>query len=247
MRSPRLFVSLVAGVVVGIPVVASAHIHLTSPRHRTDAPTGDQKEQHCGTPGWVRADHPDRIAYYLPGETITVAWDETIQHPGYFRISFQPEGETFQIPLCGDGSLGPTCPSFPVEDLTGTTDPGTGALILADRIVDGTLSQSITLPSMECANCTLQFIQVMTDKPPYTRDALSDDIYFNCTDIVLSNSPPPSDARPSGDAGGNPAADADPGGGGTTGGCSTSGSEPSGILTALSLVWLLRRRTFRRA
>ena len=226
--------------------MASAHIHMTSPRHRTDAPTGDQKEEHCGTPGWVRASHPDRIAYFLPGATVTVTWDETIQHPGYFRISFQPDGEVFRIPLCGGGGAGPDCGlNFPDENLTGQTDPGgSGSLILADQILDGTLSTQVTLPNMECSNCTLQLIQVMTDKPPYTRDALSDDIYFNCADVVLSNSPPP-DAGPDG-GGGNPAADADPGGGGTTGGCSTGGGS-SGILTALSLVCLFRRRTFRRS
>jgi len=219
-----------------VPGVADAHIHLTNPLSRTDLPMGDQKEQHCGVLNGTRT---DRVTTYQPGQTITVTWQETINHPGHFRIAFQPNGDIFGIPEAGLGAGG-----YPDKDLTGMTDTDNGSIVLKDMIADGTLQADITLPNMECSNCTLQFIQVMTDKPPYTRDLASDDIYFNCADVVLSNSPPP-DAGP-GPGGGDAGNPADPGGGVTTGGCSTTGGGSSGILTVLSLVCLLRRRTFRR-
>jgi MYXO-CTERM domain-containing protein len=211
--------------------IVDAHIHLTTPRARTDSLTGDQKYRHCGVAGQTRI--PSRVTTYRPGETITVTWLETVNHPGYYRIAFQPDGDTFGIPPPGNGPPA----GYPSLDQTGMTD-GTGALILKDFIPDGMLSAQITFPMMECNNCTLQFIQVMTDKPPYTID-MSNDIYFNCADITLSND------APMVDVGGMPGPDAgiDPGnnpGGGS--GCSTQG--PTGLPLALVVLGLIlgRRR-----
>jgi uncharacterized protein (TIGR03382 family) len=236
MPAMRTFLAATALTLLGSNL-AHAHIHLTSPLARTDSMTGDQKDQHCGVNGQVR--NAARVTTYKPGETITVTWLETINHPGYYRIAFQPNGDVFGIPAAGNGPPA----GFPSVDETGLTD-ATGAIILADRIPDGMLSTQITLPNMECNNCTLQFIQVMTDKPPYTTAANSDDIYFNCADITLSNTAPPAvDAPPTS----NPP-DA-PGGNGnnteTTGGCATTGG--NGMLVAafaLGFV-LLRRRAAR--
>lgn len=236
---PRL--SLAAPVALFlISSTASAHIHLVTPLSRTDALTGDQKEQHCGVTGQVR--NPARVTTYHPGETITVTWMETINHPGHFRISFQPNGDTFTIPPAGNGP-----PSgFPSLDQTGMTDATTGSIVLKDFIADGTASTQITLPNMECANCTLQFIQVMTDKPPYTIDTLSDDVYFNCADITLSNVAPPMVDAGVPPANGDAGADAPGGGGGvTSSGCSTSSSGAS-LVFGLGLVGLLATRRRRR-
>jgi hypothetical protein len=229
--------SLIAGLVL-LPGIASAHIHLTFPTPRTDVPTGDQKIEHCGTPNWVRAQHPDRTSTFLPGQTITVTWLETINHPGYYRVAFQPNGETFRIPPAGNGPPA----GFPDENLTGQTDPGgTGSLILADRVADGTLSAQITFPNMECANCTLQLIQVMTDKAPYTVDANSDDLYFKCADITLSASAPDAGPQPTVDAGADPdAGNGNNGGGAEGGGCSTGAG--AGLAVAAMLAGLRRRR-----
>ncbi|MBA3541246.1 MAG: lytic polysaccharide monooxygenase [Deltaproteobacteria bacterium] len=232
---------VVAGLVLA-PSIASAHIHLTSPISRTDLPTGDQKAQHCGVAGYVRADHPDRISTFAPGSTITVTWAETIQHTGWFRIAFQPNGEVFGIPPAGNGPPA----NFPNEDRTGMTDPANQSIVLADRIPDGTLSKEITLPNIECANCTLQFIQVMTDSATYDG---AGDIYFNCADITLSAAAPDAGTGPGVDAGTTPGGDAGTGGnnnGGTVdGGCSTSaasGGSSAVVLVFLGLAWTRRRR-----
>ncbi len=225
----RFFYAL--GLAVALPVTAAAHIHLTTPLSRTDLPTGDQKDQYCGVLGQTR--NAARVTTYKPGQTIMVTWQETINHPGYFRISFQPNGDVFEIPKPDAANAN----SYPTEDLTGMTDAATGSIILKDRIADGTLMAEITLPNMECDNCTLQFIQVMTDKPPYTADAASDDVYFNCADITLSNAAPMVDAGVE--------ADAPPtsGGGGssTSGGCSTTGNGAA-LGVGLALLGLVIRR-----
>lgn len=214
--------------------LAEAHIHLTNPLSRTDLPTGDQKEQHCGV---LNQQRTMRVTTYRPGQTITVTWQETINHPGHFRIAFQPNGDIFGIPKPGAGAGG-----FPDDDLTGETDADNGSIVLKDMILDGTLQAEITLPNMECSNCTLQFIQVMTDKPPYTTDPASDDIYFNCADIVLAADAP--DAGPSGGDDAGTGSGSNTNNGELGGGCSTGGGAGGMVaLALLGLVGLRRRRS----
>lgn len=228
--------SLVGSVllIAALGASAQAHIHLTSPLARTDSLTGDQKEQHCGVLNQAR--NPARVTTFEPGETITVTWMETINHPGHFRIAFQPDGAVFGIPPVPAGG------GFPTANQEGL-DPVNNSIVLLDQIPDGTLSATVTLPNIECDNCTLQFIQLMTDKPPYTVDAASDDIYFNCADIALKigGGPGPMvDGAPmqGGDAGVDP-----PTGGDLGGGCSAS-RESSGafVLGLLALGLVVRRR-----
>jgi hypothetical protein len=237
--------ALVVAALSLVPVgLADAHIHLTKPLARTDSLTGDQKDQHCGVANQVR--NPARVTTFSPGETITVEWMETIQHPGYFRIALQPDGAVFSIPPATAGNCGQPCPAgitncnFPPllqGDQTGMTDATTGSIILKDKIPDGTLSTTVTLPNMECANCTLQFIQVMTDKCPYTIDAASDDIYFNCADITIAANAP--------DAGMGATPDAGTGGGSNNGSGDGQGGELSGGCSTGNATGLRRRRSGR--
>ena len=232
----RTIVSISLASVLALAGTVDAHIHLTSPMARTDSQLGDQKEQHCGVANQVR--NPARVTVFQPGATITVTWMETIQHPGWFRIAFQPDGAVFGIPPVGAGGAG----AFPTVNQEGL-DAANNSIVLADRIADGLLSATVTLPNVECANCTLQFIQVMTDKAPYTIDALSDDIYFNCADITLSNTPGAPDAGPGAGPDAGAGGDAGTGGGGTVdGGCSTSGGGGLAGTALLAGLFALRRR-----
>lgn len=243
---------LLVGVIgaLAVPVVAQAHIHLTQPLSRTDNTLGDpQKTRGCGDPGVTRI--ATRVTTYKSGQTITVKWAETIAHPGWYRISFQPNGETFRIPPASNGNAGDgTASNYPTEDLTGMTDPGgTGSLILKDRIPTATLQYDVTLPNIACTNCTLQVIMVMTNNKPYDADAVGDatagDIYYQCADITLAQDPPDAGAMgTTPDAGGSSDAGigGNPDSGGVTGGCSTGGA--TGLPVALVLLGLvgLRRR-----
>jgi uncharacterized protein (TIGR03382 family) len=154
-----------------------------------------------------------------------VTWADSFNHTGYYRISFDPDGEDFTIPPA-------------VNDTSASEN------VLLDLIPDdsgnGSYSQEITLPDVECTRCTLQLIQLMTDKPPYTTDTLSNDIYFQCADIELrvgggGDAGPPLDAAPAPDAGTDDGRTP-----GTSGGCAAGGLP--GILPALAGVLLLSRR-----
>lgn len=232
---------------LSLPAIANAHIYLTAPRGRGDAPNGDpQKNRHCGVTGRMA----DRVTTLTPGATISIKFRETINHPGWYRISFQPNGETFRIPPASNGPMaGGGVSNYPTENMTGMTDADTGSMILMDRILDdGNLVSKdiqVTLPNMECTNCTLQVLSVMTAGATYN-PANGGSLYFQCADITLAaNAPDAGVIEPMADASveepGNNPDPTDPGK--VSGGCSTGADAGWPALFALAgLVSLFRRR-----
>jgi hypothetical protein len=219
---------LIVAALLLAPSVAAAHIQLMSPPARTTM----QKNRHCGDPAVPRSATPKLL---MPGTPLTVVWYETVDHTGHFRISFDIDGTDFFVPPNATATtvgMDPTVMIDLIPDVQGNL-PANGRKY----------EQTITLPNMECTNCTLQIIQLMTDKPPYTTDANSDDIYYQCADIVLSSSAPPPPMVDAGVPNGD-AATTDPGA--TSGGCMASGSASGGALIiaggALGLVLARRRR-----
>ncbi|MBA3549802.1 MAG: lytic polysaccharide monooxygenase [Nannocystis sp.] len=138
-----------------------AHILLTSPQPRTES----QKQGPCGA-GAADPRGPT-VATFMPGETITVTWNEFINHPGHFRISLDEDGQ--------DDFFEPK----------GFDDVSGGPGVLIDGIAhedDGEYSVQVELPDVECDNCVLQIIQMMSDKPPYGD---GNDLYYQCSDIAI--------------------------------------------------------------
>jgi hypothetical protein len=172
LRTLSLSAALLAcSLVASVAPVAHAHITLKSPAKR---PGGDIKVGPCT--GAARGASPTVLE---PGATIMVTWDETIQHPGHYRIAFDVDGEDFPVPAAYD-DVAATLPF----------DAGNGVTILADDIMDKSgpifgatpYEAMVTLPDVECETCTLQLIQMMTEKVPYGD---GNDIYFECADIAL--------------------------------------------------------------
>lgn len=158
-RRRAVFVALGLGL---LATSAAAHIRLDFPSPRTSS----QKFGPCGVTGSERGGD---ITVFRAGETITVRWTETIDHPSHYRIAFDPDGH--------DGFVDP--PEM--------MDAYSNELVLLDLIADrtggGAYEAEITLPDVACDRCTLQLIQVMYDKPPYT--VPGNDIYYQCADLVL--------------------------------------------------------------
>jgi len=197
---------------------ALAHVRLLSPASRY----GDEmKAGPCGRLGGTRSAN---VATFAPGQAISVSFEEIIDHPGYYRIAFDPAGDAALAPPTWDpGALAWSNPA--------------GVLVLADRIADAAVGLTrrelqVTLPDVECSACTLQLIQVMTDKPPF--DGL-DDHYYQCADLVLTSAapPPPPPPPPA------PAPAAEP-----AGGCSSPGGPGAlaGLLGLLLALAKARRR-----
>jgi len=174
----------------------------------------DMKFGPCGRPGGTRGAN---VTTYAPGETITVVFDELIDHPGFYRIAFDPDG---------DDDL--ATPTWNGTDWV----PPAGVVILRDLIPDAAAGLThgevpVTLPSTPCDRCTLQLIQVMTDKPPFDG---GDDFYYQCADLrLVLGAPPPSLPPPPPPAAGYSA---------PAGGCGV----PAGAAALAPLALLLRRR-----
>ncbi|MEK6627742.1 MAG: SCE4755 family polysaccharide monooxygenase-like protein [Bdellovibrionota bacterium] len=97
------------------------------------------------------------------GSTVTIQWEETINHPGRFEFYFSPAGDAnFQLL------------KTVIDDQNNNLTPHQ-------------YTTSITLPNVTCTACTFQMIQVMTENP------LNPSLYFSCADIQLTAAgvPPP--------------------------------------------------------
>jgi uncharacterized protein (TIGR03382 family) len=188
---------LAAAVLIFASSPAAAHIAMTSPAPRGEA----QKAGPCGAAGSTRGTN---VTTYAPGQTITVEWDETVGHPGHYRIAFDDDGnDVFQNPNNPNDNF-PSTLVEPIADVGGTTH----------------YTQTVTLPNITCDNCTLQLIQVMTTAVPYNS------FYYQCADIILAGAPTdptdPTDPTPELD-----------GGCSTTGGTGGSGLVVLGAALAL--------------
>lgn len=88
------------------------------------------------------------------GSTITVTWEETVNHPGRFEFYFSPANDANWVFL-----------KSVVDNQNDTNLPHQ-------------FSTTLTLPNQDCAACTIQMIQVMTETNPAS-------LYYSCADIVL--------------------------------------------------------------
>jgi hypothetical protein len=154
---------------------AHAHVSLDYPKSRyyvnNLADQNKLKNGPCGASNDSRTTNGSLVTTLKPGDKITVRWRETVQHPGFFRIAFDSDGQNFTLP--------------------GSASNGDGVTILAEKIPDKSgannleYTYEVTLPNIECTKCTLQLVQVMTTSPPPYEEGPGNDLYFNCADVVL--------------------------------------------------------------
>jgi len=182
---------------------AQAHITLRTPKPYTTPSSGQKGPPPCGTT--LTNKMPTT---YKPGETIMVQWDETIKHPGRFRIAIAKEGTTFPNPM----TMMDTSTAMPV--FIDGIDPKTGTNGPASH------TRMVTLPNEPCPNCILQLIQVMKVAPPYNA-AADADVYYQCAALNIAGEVGPVDAGAPDSGGGSTG-----GSGGSTGGM--GGSTPTG-------------------
>jgi hypothetical protein len=212
-------VPLFLAVVALSPLEARAHLGLDVPTSRYGPDV--LKTGPCGSGDGERTGN---VTYYAPGETIEVFWDEYVDHPGHYRIAFDDDGvDDFVDPA--------TMMELYSNDtvlLDGIEDKGPG---------ERGYMATVTLPDVTCENCTLQVIQVMYDKPPYTTPG--NDIYYQCADLVLRGGGAP----PGTDAGTDPGPDA---GTETGSGCGVAPGAAGSLGVVPMFLLLFARRLARR-
>ncbi len=163
---------------------AAAHIEITS--HTTRHGKDYQKLAPCGL---TDDTGPGETVYtYAPGDSIVLTWHEFIDHPGHYRVAFDDFGD--------DDFVDPATPA----------DLYNSPTVMIDGIPDAPgvhdYQAQLDLPGdLECEVCTIQILQVMTDKPPFGD---GNDLYYHCIDIrVVAEDPGDGDGDP-GDGDGEP-------------------------------------------
>ena len=151
---------------------------------------GEIKSPPCGRPDSERGEN---VHTHAPGETIHLSWVEYVGHPGYYRIAFDDDGEDDFVNPASIAPAGRTCAEG--EPNCGDGDFYNNATVLIDDFGRHDDSPSgkryavdVKLPDVECDNCTLQIIQLMTEasKAPYDPAAEdADDLYYQCIDLRL--------------------------------------------------------------
>lgn len=174
-RGSARIVATLAGALVSIGA-AQAHVRLLQPPPALieDAQGDPQKNAPCGGPGTPTG----VVTTFRAGETITVKWQETIYHPGHFRLALASDRAQLVDPTVTSDGAG--------NSLTATIEDPPSAPVLLDGLYPRTGSgasgrlfeQQLTLPSTPCASCTLQLIQFMAGHAaPY--------LYHHCADVEI--------------------------------------------------------------
>lgn len=165
---------------------AHAHFKLLKPGSwvNEDSSGGPQKGGPCG-PGGADDVQPVPMSMNVTtvhaGETIMVEFEETVHHPGWFRIALAEDRSTFKDPTF------PNPTDCRVDMKTVPTTPHDNVLVDGlgmDTNIAGSnrkFMEAVKIPDKPCDKCTLQVIQVMADQlhaPPGC-------IYYHCADLKI--------------------------------------------------------------
>ncbi len=197
-QSPRfgfwVYILIIVAVAYTIAVApASAHalwkLDGTTPPRNVDN-VNNLKAAPCG--GLLRGNNPaNGPTTFQKGTEIMVQWIESIDHNGHFNIHFSPAGEP--------AAQADFTVQLPIGKVAG--DPNPQMNYIDDQAGGGihNFTGYVTLPDVECAECTLQLIQYMSG---------SKTNYYSCADIKLVANDP-NDVTPPADVAGFTAAPGD--------------------------------------
>jgi hypothetical protein len=138
-----------AALALAAPASLEAHARILSPKPRFELTA---KVGPCG--GVPRGETPH---VFEAGSEIEVVWDEYIDHPGYYQLSFS---------LAGDRDFVLLADAIPDVRIPAGQRAAVYSLV-------------VRLPETPCEAGTLQLIQVMTENPSRP------ELYFSCADIRL--------------------------------------------------------------
>ena len=225
--------------------VAHAHIKLLQPDSwlNEDELGGPQKGGPCG-PGGFDDEQPvplsTKVTTVVAGDTLTVEFEETIHHPGWFRISLAEDPADFEeIAFPNANNCNYDLAQVPSEPHGNVLLDGLGK----DTDLTGpsrTFSEQVKLPDRPCEKCTLQVIQVMAD----ALHAPPDCIYYHCATLKIL--PSAGAAADSGDAGSESSSQGSAPSASAESGCSVArvgaGSSLAWVAALCALAVRLRRR-----
>jgi len=170
---------LAVALLVLLPHAASAHFVLRSPAswRIQDADGNPQKTGPCGDEG--TAAPSGIVTAFAPGDTVTITIDETIFHPGHYRVALAVADRS-ELPDEPPVTPGETaCGSVPIAMPPAFPVLADGALVHAGPF-SGPRFIQVRLPAnVTCTHCTLQVLEFMSDHPAPC-------FYHHCADISIA-------------------------------------------------------------
>lgn len=237
----RLLQSILVVTTLSLAGTASAHFQLKAPLpSKGNDETGGKGPKPCGP--------DDASAVITPvtgGSMLEIKIDETVHHPGHYRVALalksrdeldpsKPGGLKEPDVLNGQGMVITTGNSVSAKIQSPVVFP-----VLADGILahtaefNGDQTAMIPIPNVNCDKCTLQVIEFMAQHAP-------DYFYRHCADLKITADPgkPIFDPTGMGGSGGGGAAGAAGSGGaagGSSGAAAGSGGSSAGTSTGGTL------------
>jgi hypothetical protein len=144
-----------------LPVTARAHFTLESPDAMfvQDAVGNPLLDAPCGDDG--AAVPTGAVTSYASGETIQITIDETITHPGHYRVALALNDPS-ELPPPPPVTPGTTeCGSVPIQDPPVFPILADGALLHSAAFA-GPQSFAVALPDVTCEHCTLQVMEFLS-------------------------------------------------------------------------------------
>ncbi|THD57594.1 SCE4755 family polysaccharide monooxygenase-like protein [Phenylobacterium sp.] len=176
-----------------IPAVVSAHfILMQPPSWIQENKLGDP--QKLGPCGGTSADAGMPTGIVTPvtgGEMLHIKVQETIYHPGHFRVALAVLDRS-ELPMdpedvTADG------PNGKPWSVSGKVDPNPKPPVLVDGVFDHhermpnqVFETDVKLPNINCDHCSLQVIQFM-EKHPINPDGRF--TYHHCADLKITANP----------------------------------------------------------
>jgi hypothetical protein len=214
----RLSASTILVTIASFSGAAQAHFNLIMPPPADSATDGGKGAPPCGptTASGV-------VTAVQGGHPIAVSLNETVLHPGHYRIalSINSRSELPPDPVAVTDASGNSV-SAPFED------PAVFP-VLADDVFDHTtgttpipFSMQVMLPNVTCSKCTLQVIEFMAKHGPNPGGGF---YYHHCADLAITADPslPIFDPNATSGSGG-----ATTGSGGATGTAGATGNTDGG-------------------
>ena len=178
------FVGLLAW--AAISSTAQAHIKLLKPDAwlNEDSSGAPQKGGPCGPGGFDDVQPVPmsmKVTTVTAGDMLMVEFDETVHHPGWFRIALAEDPKDFEeIEFPNAGNCNYDMSKVPTEPHGNVLKDGFGM----DTNIGGAnrkFMEMVKLPDTPCEKCTLQVIQVMADAlhaPPGC-------VYYHCAELKI--------------------------------------------------------------
>jgi hypothetical protein len=207
---------------------ARAHFALQKPASASQQDNlGDpQKSAPCGQADPGNAAVPTNVVTpFSAGETITITINETVYHPGHYRVALAVNDRS-ELPADPPVKAGSTaCGSTEIQ-MTPTFPVLADGMLKHTARFNGAQSFEVKLPSnVTCTRCTLQVIEFMSEHGLNNPGGC---FYHHCADISIGAAGSAGSAGAAGLAGGGASAGGGGRASGGTGGVAGSGGQAAG-------------------